>query len=174
MGFSLINSQISKNTEIKDDDEDKYQYKGNLDVDMVQAELYTIVNRNRGDNGLNTLDINENLETAAKYNSNKMRLNNGIKQNKPRNLKNLIGRFNVECNDSARTVLKTKYMEKINVTYSDSEQVYTSESKLAEGIYQEILTQSKRTYLSERYSKYGIGVSVDEKGEVYTSLILCA
>lgn len=175
MGFSVINAVIDNNTDINNNESDNIQYKGNLDTDKVRSELYTIINRNRGDKNIETLDRNRDLEDVAGYKSINMKMNSELSRDTEEELNLRFRRFNVKCNNAYQSIMTTEYKEEINVTYSDSTQLYKSESQLAEGIYQDLVVSQDNNYFNNKnMTEYGIGVSVNDKGKVYVSTIVCS
>lgn len=152
------------------------QYNGSLDEGEVLSELYTLINVNRGDRGMNTLQINNNLETMAEYKANNMKSKNYISHTSPSGstVDDRFERFNIECSNKGENLAQTYYMQEVDVNYG-STSLYTSEEELAEGINKQFMASQshKNNILSEDYSEYGLGLSITEEGKVYVVQEFC-
>lgn len=151
-------------------------YNESLEEDKVLSELYTLTNINRGDRGINTLNINNDLRTMAEYKANNMKNKNYISHTSPSgsSVEDRFKRFNAECAKKGENLAQTYYMQEVDVNYGGNS-LYTSEKELARGINKQFMASQshKNNILSEDYSEYGLGLSITENGKVYVVQEFC-
>lgn len=152
-------------------------YKGNLDEQKVLAELYTMTNINRGDNNIDTLDLNQSLENVAQYKASNMKQKDYVSHVSPSgsNLTDRLDRFGLKCNQSGENIGQLYYKREIDVNYADENVNYTTEKELASGINKQFMNsnQHKSNIISREYDDYGIGMSITENGKVYVTQVFC-
>lgn len=171
--FAALNYAVVQNSP---NSTNENPYNGSLKEDEVLSELYTLTNVNRGDRGMNTLEINDDLETMAEYKANNMKNKNYISHTAPSGstVEDRFERFNIECPNKGENLAQTYYMQEVDVNYG-STSLYTSEKELAKGINKQFMASQshKNNILSEDYSEYGLGLSITEDGKVYVVQEFC-
>jgi uncharacterized protein YkwD len=157
--------------------ENEIGYNGNLNENKVLAELYTLTNINRGDDNIQTLDLNDSLENVAQYKANNMKQKDYVSHTSPSgsNLTDRLDKFGLKCKQTGENIGQIHYKREIDVNYEDTTVNYTTEKELAQGINKQFMDRdgNKNNIISRQCDDYGIGLSITKNGKVYVSQIFC-
>lgn len=150
---------------------------GRLNEEKTEKILHKKINQVRKSKGLKPLDLGKKLSEAADYHSKDM-IKDGYYAHKSPDGETYLDRykkFNVTCRDSlgAENINKAQYG--VKVRYKDLKLDTKNERQVAEATVQMWLHSPphKRTMLTDKWYKQGLGVELSPNGWVFVTQNFC-